>query len=183
MGYYRVTEVLYPYSGMKYVKKDVLENAAVRGTKVHNACEGVARGLDPWPLTDDLQGYFDSFLKWWNKGHQVLDVEKRFFCDDLSITGQVDLILESPRGVVICDLKTSQQESKTWCMQGSAYSYMAKKAGYDVKNIMFLQLFRDGSYPKEYFYSEDMDMFRKCLDVFERFFATKKQKKSRGAFK
>lgn len=183
MGYYRVTEILYPFSGMKYVKSDVLENAAVRGTKVHNACEGIARGLDPWPLDESLQGYMDSFMSWWGKGKNVLAVEQRFFSDTYGITGQVDLILNTPQGQILCDLKTSQQESKSWRLQGSAYSHMAKESGYDIKGILFLRLRRDGSFPKMHFYQEDMGMFKKCLDVFEYFFANKKQKKSRAEFK
>lgn len=180
MHYYRVTEILYPFSGLKFVDSQVLENAAVRGTKVHNICEGIVKGLEPWDIEENLSGYVDSFKKWWRKGHEVLAVEKRFYCEDLGITGQVDLILKTPKGDVICDLKTSQQESKSWLLQGSAYSYMASKSGYSPKTIMFLRLKRDGSYPKEHFYAENMDLFRKTLDVFEYFHATKKQLVERG---
>lgn len=176
MDHYRVTEVLYHFTGMKFVKTDILENAAVRGTKVHAACEGVARGLDPWELSPECQGYFDSFMRWWEKGQDVLAVEKRFFSDRLGITGQVDFILDTPRGHLICDLKTSAQESKTWRYQGSAYSYLAREAGYEPVGIMFLKLDRDGKYPREYYYEENMEMFCKVLEVYEEFFATKKQR-------
>lgn len=180
MHYYRVTEVLYPFTGLKFVNTEVLENAAARGTKVHSICEGIVRGLDPWNLKDELAGYVESFQKWWGKGHDVKAIEKRFYCDKLGITGQVDLILETPRGDIICDLKTSQQESKSWLLQGSAYSYMAKNAGYDVKDIMFMRLRRDGKYPAIHFYQENMDLFRKTLEVFEYFHATKKHLVERG---
>lgn len=183
MSHYRVTEILYPFTGMKFVQTDVLENAAIRGTKVHAACEGVAKGLDPWPLSEECQGYFDSFMRWWEKGQEIKAVEKRMFCDRLGLTGQIDLILDTPEGDVICDLKTSAAESKTWRYQGSAYSYLARESGYEPYKIMFLKLDREGKFPKQYFYEENMDMFKKILDVFEEFFATKKKKEAVNAIR
>lgn len=179
MDYQRVTEILYPFSGMKYVKKTVLENAAARGTKVHKICEAIAGGLEGWEAPAEYQPYVDSFNSWFKRKHKIISIEERFFCNELRITGQVDFIVEEPKGLYIVDLKTSQQESKSWLLQGSAYSYLAKKKGYDVKGIMFLQLKRDGTPSREYFYDENMDLFRKCLDVY-RYFYGKKGKNNYG---
>lgn len=44
-GYTRVTEVLSQFSGLDKVPKDILENAARRGTKVHNICEAIVTGI------------------------------------------------------------------------------------------------------------------------------------------
>lgn len=43
--YTRVTEVLYPFSGLSNIKPDILANAARRGTRVHDICEGIMKGL------------------------------------------------------------------------------------------------------------------------------------------
>jgi len=176
MDFLRVTEILSPFTGIKYVDKAVLENAAVRGTKVHAYCEAIARGVGMWDIPQDHQGYVDSFMYWWGNGRKVLDIEKRFYCKDLGITGQVDLVTQEKDGIYIVDLKTSAQESRSWCLQGSAYSHMAKAFGYDVKKIMFLKLLKDGKPAKEYFYDENMELFKECLSVYRHFYG----KKSKG---
>lgn len=42
--YTRVTEILKPFSGLDRIPKDIVANAARRGTKVHDVCEGIIRG-------------------------------------------------------------------------------------------------------------------------------------------
>jgi hypothetical protein len=172
-SYLRVTEVLYPFSGLQGIDKDVLERAAKRGTRVHKICESIVEGLGEWGVDDEVAGYVDSFKKWWATGHKVVLMEKRFFCDDLGITGQVDLIIETPTGLSIVDLKTPAKPSKTWPLQGSAYAYMARKAGYDIKHIQFLQLSKYGRNPLLYEYEDQFGLFQKCLDVFNHFFRRK----------
>ena len=179
MEYQRVTEILYPFTGMKYIDPTILENAAVRGTKVHNICEGIVNGIDGWEIPEELKGYVDSFRKWWGKGHDVVEVEKRFYCDELGITGQVDLILKTKKGHVIVDLKTSLQESKSWMLQGSAYSYMAREAGFDVQEIIFIRLRRDGSEPKFHHYKENIELYKECLNVYRHFYGRKPKKRNK----
>lgn len=176
MDYLRVTEILYPFSGLKYVDAEVLERACVRGTKVHKICEGIVRGIEGWEIPEDYQGYIKSFRSWWDQGRIISSIEERFYCDDLCITGQVDLVVEGPKGAMIVDLKTSQQESKSWWLQGSAYAYLAKKKGYDVKEIMFLKLNRDGKPAREYFYEENMELFSECLNVYRYFYGKRPRK-------
>lgn len=171
--YLRVTDVLSPFSGLDKIDKDVLQNAANRGTRVHKACEAIVEGLGEWDIDDEISGYVESFKKWWAKGHKVLSVEQRFFCSDLMLTGQVDLIIETPEGAVILDIKTPVKPSKTWGLQGSAYAYMARKSGYDIKGIQFLQLNKLGMDPKIHVYEDQFDLFKKCLDVFNHFYRRK----------
>lgn len=179
MEYLRVTEMLSPFSGMQYVDKQILENACVRGTRVHKACEGIAKGLDGWDLPEEYQGYIDSFKKWHDKGQEYLEVEKRLYCSELGITGQIDFIVKGSDGCLIVDLKTSQRESKTWLLQGTAYSYLAKKAGYDVKGILFLKVERDGSEPKAYLYDENMDLFMEVYNVYKYFYGRKGKRRKK----
>lgn len=167
--FFRVTEVLAPFSGLDKVPKDILSNAARRGSKVHDVCEGIVKGLGEWDIDDEIRGYVDSFKSWWSQSIKVLALEKRFFCSELMITGQVDMIIESDEGAIILDLKTSAKPSKTWPLQGSAYAYMAKKEGYDIKGIHFLHLNKKGLAPNLYVYDNQLEMFKKCLDVFKHF--------------
>lgn len=173
MKHLRVTEILSPFTGIQYIKPEVLENACVRGTKVHSYCEGIAKGLGTWEVEEEYRGYVDSFLSWWGKGHKLLAIEKRFYCDTLQITGQADMITQERDGAYLIDIKTSQQESKSWLLQGSAYSYMAKKNGFDIKKILFLKLLRDGRPAIEYYYDENMELFKETLNVYRYFFAKK----------
>lgn len=168
--YTRVTEILSPFSGLDRVPKAILKNAADRGTRVHKVCEGIVQGLGDWDVDTEIIGYVNSFKKWYNENRKVLALERRFYCSELMITGQVDLIIEDPSGgCIIIDLKTSSKESKTWKLQGSAYAYMARKHGFDVKGIHFIHLDRYGEPPKIYIYDDEFDLFKKCFDVYKHF--------------
>ena len=134
--YTRVTSILYPFSGLEKIDKDVIFRAGLRGTRVHNECESIVRGLGRWDLDPEIDPYVESFLKWWDN-QNIISIEERFYCDKLLITGKTDMIIRTDEGDVIFDLKTSYQPSKTWALQGSAYAYMARQKGYNIKKIQF----------------------------------------------
>lgn len=169
---------MYPFSGLTHVNEIVLERAAVRGTKVHKVCESLVRDLGDWKIDDEIAGYVDSFKMWLEKKPQILDIEKRFYCQELQITGQVDMILDSPDGHIIFDLKTSAKSSKTWPLQGSAYKYLANISGYNVTAIHFLQLDKMGKPPTLHVYEDRFDLFKKCLDVYKYFYKDVKKSPS-----
>lgn len=169
-NYLRVTHVLYPFSGLQSIDPDIVANAARRGTKVHQICEGIVSGLGEIGVDDETWGYVESFKKWWGEGLDVEAMEKRFWDDELRITGQVDFIIRDESGLTIVDIKTSSRPSKTWEAQGSAYAYLAKKAGYDIKKIVFLHLNKHGKEPKLYEYPIDDSFFLAILRVFKHFF-------------
>lgn len=175
--YTRVTEILYPFSGLASLDAGIVLNAAVRGTRVHNACEAIMKGIGVWNPGNDIQGYIHSFEQWWSLGQEIITIEERFFCDELLITGKVDCIVKTPQGLAILDLKTSYKPSKTWPLQGSAYAYMARKKGYDIQNIQFLHLSKNGIKPHLYEYTDHFDLFRKCLDVYNHFFRKRNARK------
>ena len=169
-NYLRVTKVLYPFSGLDKIDADIVANAGERGTKVHTICEGIISGLGEHGVEDETWGYVESFKKWWSLGHDVIRMEHRFYDDELQITGQVDLILHTPDGLAIVDLKTSYRPSKTWQAQGSAYAYLAKKAGYDIQKIFFLHLNKHGKEPKLIEYPVDDSFFLAILRVYNHFY-------------
>ena len=167
--YRRVTTVLYPFSGLQHIDQEIVRAAGDRGTRVHEACELVIKGITDFWVEEDIQGYVKSFEHWWMESPEVVVVEQRFWDDTLQITGQVDLIIETPDGHAIVDLKTSYKQSKTWHAQGSAYAMLAKAAGYNVKHIYFVHLKKDGKPPRIYEYPVD-DLFLSVLRTYNHFY-------------
>ncbi len=168
--YTRVTTVLYPFSGLKDIDPNILSNAANRGTKVHKICEGIVNGLGEMGIEDETWGYVQSFKDWWAKGIEVIKVEERFWHDELRLTGQVDLLINTPTGLAIVDFKTSSRPSKTWAAQGSAYAMLAKHAGYDIKHVYFLHLNKHGKAAKMHEYQVDDSFFLAIFRTYQHFY-------------
>ena len=169
-NYLRVTQILYPFSGLQAINPDVLAYAAQRGTKVHKICEGIVEGIGEIGVDDETWGYVESFKKWWERGIDVIKVEERFWDDELCFTGQVDFIINTPEGLIVVDIKTSSRPSKTWPAQGCAYAYLAKNAGYDIKGIAFLHLNKHGKEPKIFHYSVDESFFLAIFRTYKHFY-------------
>lgn len=169
--YTRVTEVLSHFSGFQSVDPIVLQNAAQRGTLVHQICDAIIEGMGVPPVSSEITPYIDSFLKYGEKPY--IQKPERFFCDELMITGECDAIYKENGCLVLVDFKTSRAESKTWKLQGSAYAYLAKKAGYDVQRIEFVKLDRTGKEPKVFVYEDQFADFLAALRMYRLFFEGK----------
>lgn len=169
-NYTRVTTILYPFSGLDKIDATIVQRAADRGTKTHKICEGIIDGLGEFGVDTETRPYVESFKKWWHIGHDVVAVERRFWDDDLQITGQVDIIINTPSGLAIVDLKTSSRPSKTWRGQGCAYAYLAKKAGYEITTIQFIHLLKNGATARVYEYEVDDEFFLSTYLVWNHFF-------------
>lgn len=168
-NYIRVTDVLFPFSGLKALDPTILKNAAERGTKVHEVCDSIINNFGFLSFDEQISGYIESF-KIWNKDKEFIDKPERFFCDKYKITGECDGIIKNPTGFTLIDFKTPATESKSWLLQGSAYSYLAKQAGYNITEIHFVKLSKEGKAPKVFSYVEDFELFLKCLEVYNYFF-------------
>ncbi len=169
-NYTRVTNVLYPFSGLEKIDQSIVAHAAARGTKVHQICEGIMQGLGEIDVDEETKGYVESFKKWWELGHEVVAMEQRFWDDDLELTGQVDLIIRVPEGLAIVDLKTSSKPSKTWPAQGAGYAYLARKSGYDINEIYFIHLNKWGWLPTIHQYVVDDSFFLAIFRVYLHFY-------------
>jgi hypothetical protein len=167
--YDRVTDALFFISGLCKISPEILKNACDRGSKVHEICDSLINNLGIWDLDLATEGYIDSF-KQWLPGKKFIGKAERFFCDQLMLTGECDAIYDSPEGLVLVDFKTPSKESKTWRLQGSAYSWLAKKSGYPIKKIEFVKLSKIGKPPKSYWYEEDFETYLKCLEIYRLFF-------------
>jgi len=189
----RVSDVLYPFSGIKDVPKEIVENAAKRGTVVHQFCDSFIDGLGEIGLetavrsyeNEDLVGHFEKELelvkgflksfKDWAEGKKFLPKAPRFFCDTHWITGEADRFYEEEDGIVLVDFKTPASESKSWLLQGSAYSYLAKLAGFPIKRIEFIRLSRAGGKAKIHVYEENWPLFLAHLEVYRYNYANKEE--------
>lgn len=175
-GYTRVTEVLYPFSGLTKVDPEVLRNASERGTKVHAVCEAMIEGLGTC-YEDSISGYVKSFEQWC-EGKKFIPKPPRFYCDQYKITGECDAIYEEESGLVLVDFKTPVNESKTWKLQASAYSYLAKLYALPLHRLEFVKLNKAGNAPKIFLYEEDFQFFLNCLQIYRTFFENARQESS-----
>ncbi len=173
-GFTRVTDVLSPFSGLNKINPEILKNAAERGTLVHEIIEGIEQGFDKEDVPETALGYIESYEKW-ATGKNFLPAPKRFYETEMMITGLVDAIYKDGDDLVLVDYKTPARESKTWSLQGSAYSCMCKRHGFNIKRIEFVKLDKTGKPPKVYVYMEDMEMFRKVLECYRYFFKEKSE--------
>jgi hypothetical protein len=172
--YDRVTDVLKPFSGMDKIPKFILEEAAKRGKEVHLSCESIVKGMGRMPIKQQWEQYVDSFLKWYDPDCKWL-MPERLFCDELKITGLVDLVIEFEGRYYLYDLKTSAQENITWPLQLSAYSYLLNICSKIIIDKMYVVILKkDGSEPEVKSYAPRMFDFEECLNIYRLFFKTKK---------
>jgi len=172
--YTRVTDVLSPFSGLKNIDPAILKNAGERGTLVHKLIDSEIMGMDG-PIPEHVRGYMNSYYQW-NVGQKFMDKPPRFFDDDLMLTGEIDaLYVNDDGGLTLVDFKTPANQSKTWALQGSAYCFLARCAGFDITEIEFVKLSKTGGKPKSYFYYKDFKKnwktFQGCLDAYRHFYA------------
>jgi len=175
-GFTRVTSVLNPFTDFSMIEPAVLANASDRGTRVHNFCELYAKNLLIEPVDEDCKPYVESFIEWFdNFVGEVLHVEERLYCDDLKITGQIDLIckLKGSDRIYIIDLKTPQTSSKSWKLQTAAYQYLSVIGlGYFIQERGCLMLDKNGGQAKFISYTDyekDSTLYFSALKLY-RFF-------------
>lgn len=174
-GYIRVTEVLNTYSKLEYVNPDVLNNAADRGTDVDLACKLLINGVEPFELDVHLENYVNSFREWM-QGKEFIPNPGRMYCDELKITGECDGIYKSNQELVLFDIKTPENQSRSWPLQGAAYAYLARLQGIDIRRIIFVRLSKEGKSAKENEYDFEIhwDLFEKALQLHQYFYAKKR---------
>lgn len=175
-GYDRVTDVVGYLSGIYRVPTHILKAAAERGSFVHRVCDSIIDDMMYPQVPQEYQGYIDSFQSWFDNVMESQHLKPatfikpdRFYCDELRITGECDLIIQRPDRNVLIDFKTSTSESKSWVLQGTAYCYLARKDGIQIDEMIFVKLDKNGNEPECYTYEEDFDLFTKCLQVYRHF--------------
>lgn len=179
-NYDRVSDILAPLSQYHKIRKDILKNAADRGTAVHTGIYAYLSDLGEWiDERDDLEGFMKSFLDFWEKYKcPILSIEKRLFWEEKQVTGQFDLIVNRDGKNILIDWKTSTSPQKTWKVQGAAYTHLAQLNGYKIDSCWFVQLNKYGreAYIHEYSdkHKENLDRFIGFIDVYREFFKDQK---------
>jgi hypothetical protein len=147
----RVTEILKPFVTFGKVSSEILQNAAIRGTKVHALCAGIANGawVPDSAIAEEYKGYVDSFLSWMQAQVQsFLIIEKRYIDEHLGYTGQVDFVIVANDGLkYLVDIKTSAKPQKTYPLQMAAYESLLSKNEVQVDGAMLVYLDKQGEFP------------------------------------
>jgi hypothetical protein len=173
--YIRVTDVLFPFSGLKGIDPEILRKAADRGTRVHTICDAVIQGMGIPGIDEDIQGYLNSFFLW-AAGKKFLTKPDRFFHDSFMLTGECDgLYMDQENKIVLIDFKTPLKESKTWPLQAAAYRMLASH-DYDfpleIDRAEFIQLKKNGTAPTVYTYPLEPHLadFLLAFEAYKKFF-------------
>lgn len=139
-----VTTVMRPLSQALYkdVDEQVLEEAANRGTAVHNAIENYTLyGVKDIP--ECYEGYFEAFRSWWKEQNpQALATECRVYHKSLLYAGTADMPVLIDGKKILVDFKTSAAVNKMLTgVQLEAYSKAYESHGviFDGKAILHLK--------------------------------------------
>ncbi len=165
-----VTEVLSPWADFSKIPPDVLAHAAARGTAVHDACAAYASGVFVVRNNEEITGYLDSFVRWFElMVDEVLLVEPRLVDTDFGFHGEEDLVVRSKHSeIILVDLKTPVQLLKSWRLQLSAYNHLVIKHGIRTDRVGSLQLDPNGKIAKMTYYDSslnDFNLFLQCLNL------------------
>lgn len=170
-NYIRVTEPLQMLKSYDHIDPEVLANAADRGTRVHTYCEYHVKNIYTPVIDHDCAGYVKCFIEWFDKNvEHILLCEDRLNCDELQLTGQIDLVvvLKGEDFSTVLDIKTPASESSTWKLQTAAYKYLVEKAGFEeVKSRRCLMLDRYAKPAKVFEYLDHENDLRLYLNTLE----------------
>lgn len=177
MIFVSVTQALQPWADFSRIPPAVLEAASVRGTATHDACATIARGLPVINLTLEIEGYVDSYRRWFDLiVDEVLLVETRLVDLYFGYNGEPDLVIRAKNGeVLLVDNKTPIQLAKSWRLQCAAYCALVSKNGIVPARSGSLRLHPDGGIAKMDYYqnsSSDFNLFLQALNIY-RFFHNK----------
>lgn len=144
-----VTTVMGLLSAQEYgsVDERTLENAAHRGTAVHNAIENwIKFGLED--IDPDFHGYFDGFLEWWKRDNpEPIGSEIRIYHKLLRYAGTVDMVAEIEGKVTLIDFKTTYKVIEKNCrVQLEAYSQALASHGIAIDRKCILHMKKDGKW-------------------------------------
>lgn len=165
-----VSEIIKPIYQKVYgeIDEETLKFAAQRGTRIHRAIEFLSKynfcGID-----SDIEGYIEAYKKFKNdhKDWHLLQSEYQTYHKFLLYGMTIDQVYDTPKGLVICDIKTTKIAHPTaWSVQLSGY-----KAGYEshydkVSKIVALQLLESGRYILHEL-QNNFEIFLACLEIYK----------------
>lgn len=168
--YARVSSILKDYSDYSNIDPGVLQRKANIGSSVHQAIADDIAGKFPVPCNSGI-GYFASYVAWADRMSPIfLQSEKRYFCDEKMITGQIDCLAKISCDLVLVDFKTSASSSPSWIMQAHLYHYLLKVNGQKTSpRMLFLKLDPYGELPQVFEFKLDLNVTAKCMNAIDSF--------------
>jgi hypothetical protein len=170
-----VTQIVSPWVDFSRVPEGILNAASERGSKAHHACSNRAMGLWSLEVPQDIRGYYDSFLRWFDPVvEEVLMVEDRLVDETLGFHGQPDILVRSKHGeILLVDLKTPAALKRAWRLQMSGYYRLVTIATpWTPHRTGTLRLHPEGRIPKMDWFdesAEDFPMFLQALNLYRYF--------------
>lgn len=158
-----VSAVMEPLSNFEYgsINEKVLNNAAERGTSVHNSIENwIKFGIND--TDDEYMGYFRGFEEWWNINKpEVIGSEMRVYHKLLRYAGTIDLLAIIDGKITVVDFKTTSRLVEKNCgVQLEAYAQALGSHGISVEGKRILHLSIDGKWNEVIFPEKDMTRWR-----------------------
>lgn len=181
-GYTRVSDILKFFQDFSRIDEQVLIKKQIVGTNVHTAIKCFYNNAY-YPTTEKEEGYFQSFVKWQEKSLVTpIEQEMRLYCNELRITGEIDMLAEFDGRLAIYDWKTSATKNeKVWSLQGAFYHYLAKVNKVNVSDFMFfIHLKKDGACAHVCDFmctSELMQVCKSAVNVYRYFYDSSKELK------
>lgn len=121
-----VSKLMEPLKDQCYggISKRTLENAAIKGSAVHNSIENwIKFGIDDIP--SEHRGYFNGFMEWWKQYKpRVFGSEVRIYHKLMRYGGTIDLLCEIGGLLELIDFKTTYTLLEMACgVQLEAYLF------------------------------------------------------------
>jgi hypothetical protein len=164
-----VTQIMRPLTTQTYfgINKDVLKQAAERGTSVHLAAELYSM-MGYKEVTPETEPYFNSWLTWFETVKpEVLALEYRTYDSVLWYAGTIDLIAKINGKIAIVDYKTTTVLNLgAVTVQNSAYSRACIKNGIEIEECYSLHLRPEGYKPQDFKKLDNaFDIFLACMKI------------------
>lgn len=162
-----VTTILKPLSEKYYggIRKDVLEQAAQRGTAVHQSIELYLKYgiLD---VEQEHEGYLKGFQQWKEDfSVKTLYTERKIFHKGFLYGGTMDLLCEENGIFTVVDFKTTASLAGVLVgPQLIAYEKALESHGIKPENRVALQLTKEGGYRR--YSSETLPPSQNCWQTF-----------------
>jgi hypothetical protein len=167
-GYTRVSAILSQWNHLAGIPKHILDNKCRIGTNVH-AQIGASLQSIYIATEEDEKGYVESWENWYIENPlDVYLLEKRFYDEKLKITGKVDLISKTKKGLQILDFKTSANPNpQIWSLQGAFYHYLCKTSGLTMTpQVLFIHLQTDGQKAQIHEFQITTKLWKVCEAAF-----------------
>lgn len=167
-----VTSIMRPLSQALYkdIDEKILDEAANRGTAVHNAIETYTLyGVKDIP--EAYEGYFEAFRSWWKEEKpEALATECKVYHKSLLYAGTADMPVKIGNKRIIVDFKTSASINKMLTgVQLEAYLKAFESHGVNFDGKAILHLKPTGQYKWLYYEKNDYEsweVFGALLTVF-----------------